>query len=274
MRTRHLHDLTSGELHFVVEHRHFLYAGHESSFCEQLAEVITTRFRREPYHVQLAILHSAGFVRRASDAALAALTDALKQLEPNDFHLFISTSIIEALKLLGGLEEDAEEARGGIRDQLHAALDGKDEEDTFEQALSIYVTQFDHPLDGIYCEEVNALSDIEKKRLVTRAFQADSVRHSLSLKWLATAVADEDDPSDAPLFVRYARYPEINPHWQDEIAVFVLATRFLARHEVELPQTPADDDRQRCFVHLREIVRYAEVRSQAALIAAAVAWGA
>ncbi|SFB57080.1 IstB-like ATP binding protein [Rhizobium sp. NFR07] len=274
MRSKHLIDLTSGELHFVVEHRHSLYAGHESSFCEELAEVITARFRREPYHVQLVILHAAGFVRRASDAALATLTEALQQLEPNDFHLFISTSIIEALKLLGALDEEAEEAREGIRDQLCAALNGEDDEDTFEQALSIYVAQFDHPFDGIYCEEVNGLSDIEKKRLVTRAFRADSVRHSLSLKWLATAVADEDDPSDAPLFVRYARYPEINPHWQDEIAVFVLATRFLARHGVELPETPTDDDRQRCFVHLRDIVRYAEIRSETALSAAAAAWEA
>jgi hypothetical protein len=274
MRSKHLIDLTSGELHFVVEHRHFLYAGHESSFCEELAEVITARFRREPYHVQLAMLHAAGFVRRASDAALATLTEAIQQLEPNDFHIFISTSIIEALKLLGALDEDAEVAREGIKDQLRAVLDGDEEQDTFEQALSIYVAQFDHPFDGIYCEEINALSDIEKRRLVTRAFQADSVRRSMSLKWLATAVSEDDDPSDAALFIRYARYPEINPHWQDEIAVFVLATRFLARHGVELPETPADDDRQRCFIRLREIVSYAEVRSQAALIAAAVAWEA
>ena len=73
---------------------------------------------------------------------------------------------------------------------------------------------------------------------------------------------------------RYARLPEINPHWQDEIAVFVLATRFLARHGVELPETPTDDDRQRCFVHLRDIVRYAEIRSETALSAAAAAWEA
>ncbi|OAV57302.1 hypothetical protein A6U98_35350 [Rhizobium sp. WYCCWR10014] len=274
MRSKHLMDLTSGELHFVVEHRQSLYAGHESSFCEELAEVITARFRREPYHVQLAILHAAGFVRRASDEALATLTEAIQQLEPNDFHIFISTGIIEALKLLGALDEEAEEAREGIKDQLRAALDGEDEEDIFEQALSVYIAQFDHPFDGIYCEEINGLSDIEKKRLVTRAFQADSVRRSMSLKWLATAVADEDDPSSAPLFIRYARYPEINPHWQDEIAVFVLATRFLARHGVELPETPTDDDRQRCFVRLRDIVRYVEIRSEAALSGAAAAWEA
>lgn len=274
MRTKHLIELTSGELHFAVEHRHFLYAGHESSFCEQLAEVISTRFRREPYHVQLAILHAAGFVRRASESALATLTEALRQLEPNDFHLFISTSIIEALKLLGALDEDAEEAREGIKDQLRQALGGEDEEHTFQQALSVYIAQFDHPFDGIYCEEINALSDIEKKRLVTRAFQAESVRHSMSLKWLATAVSDEDDPSDVTLFARYAHYPEINPHWQDEIAVFVLATRFLARHGIELPETPTDDDRQRCFMRLRDIVIYAEVRSQAASDTAAAAWDA
>jgi len=273
MRSKHLMDLTSGELHFVVEHRHFLYAGHESSFCEQLAEVITARFRREPYHVQLAILHAAGFVRRASEEALATLTEVLRELEPHDFHIFISTSIIEALKLLGALDDDAEEAREGIKHELRAVLDGK-EEDTFEQALSIYIAQFDHPFDGIYCEEINALSDIEKKRLVTRAFRADSVRHSMSLKWLATAVSEEDDPSDAPLFIRYARYPETNPHWQEEIAVFVLATRFLARHGVALPETPTDDDRQRCFVRLRDIVSYVEVRSEAASSAAGAAWEA
>ncbi|WP_431673658.1 NERD domain-containing protein [Rhizobium leguminosarum] len=274
MRTKHLMDLTSGELHFVVEHRHSLYAGYESSFCEELAEVITARFRREPYHVQLAIMHAAGFVRRASDAALATLIEALQKLEPNDFHIFISTGIIEALKLLGALDDEAEEAREGIRHELRAVLEGEDEEHIFEQALSIYIAQFDHPFDGIYCEEINALSDIEKRRLVTRAFRADSIRHSMSLKWLATAVSEEDDPSDGPLFVRYARYPEINPHWQDEIAVFVLATRFLARHGVELPETPTDDDRQRCFVHLRDIVSCVEVRSQEVLSAAAAAWEA
>ncbi|MUZ65412.1 NERD domain-containing protein [Agrobacterium vitis] len=274
MRSKHLMDLTSGELHFVVEHRHFLYAGHESSFCEQLAEVITARFRREPYHVQLAILHAAGFVRRASEEALSTLTEALQQLEPNDFQIFISTSIVEALKLLGALDDDAEEAREGIKHELRAVLEGKDEEHTFEQALSIYIAQFDHPFDGIYCEEINALADIDKKRLVTRAFQAYSVRHSMSLKWLATAVSEKDDPSDASLFNRYARYPETNPHWQDEIAVFVLATRFLARHGVTLPETPTDDDRQRCFVRLRDIVSYVEVRSEAALSAAAAAWEA
>jgi len=274
MRNKNLIDLTSGELHFVIEHRHFLYAGHESTFCVQLAEVITARFRREPYHVQLAILHAAGFIRDASDASLATLIEALQQLQPDDFHLFISSSITEALKLLGALDDEAEEAREGIKAQLREALDGKDNEDAFEDALAVYVAQFDHPFDGIYCEEINALSDIDKKQLNRRAFQAASVRHSTSLKWLATAVASEDDPLDSPLFVRYAHYPEVNPFWQDEVAVFVLATRFLARHRVEFPATQANDDYQRCFVCLRDIVSYVENSSQKASLIAASAWEA
>jgi hypothetical protein len=136
------------------------------------------------------------------------------------------------------------------------------------------VAQFDHPFDGIYCEEINALSDTEKKRLMIRAFQADSIRQSISLKWLATAVSDADAPSDAPLFARYARYPEINPHWQDEVATFVLATRFLARHGVTLPDTPMNDDLQRCFKHLRDIIAYVEIRSPEAMQLAASAWNA
>ncbi|QYA12023.1 hypothetical protein [Rhizobium sp. AB2/73] len=274
MRERHLMDLTSGELLFAVEHRHLLYVDHETSFCEQLAQVIEKRFRCEPYHVQLAILHAAGFVRRASDAAHAILVDALQQLDPNNFHPFISSSMVEALKLLGALDEDAEDARDGIRTQLRAALDEDDGEDVFEEALAVYSAQFDHPYDSIYCEEINALSDVETKRLISRAFQAGSIRSSLSLKWLATAVSDADDPADVPLFVRYARYPEINPHWQDEIATFVLAVRFLSRHRVPLPDTPEENDLQRCFKHLRGIIACVETGSEDARKLATTSWDA
>ncbi|NNG05351.1 MAG: AAA family ATPase [Inquilinus sp.] len=274
LRQRSLIDLTSGELHFAVEHRYLLYSGHETSFCEQLAEVIEARFRREPYHVQLAILQAAGFVRGASDAALARLTEAIKQLDSNSFHLFISTSIVDALKMLGALDDDAEAAREGIKNQLRAALDGDDDEDSFEQALTVYTGQIDHPFDSIFCEEVHALSTDDRKRLVTRAFCAESIRRSLSLKWIATEVSDSDDSMDAPLFARFARCPEANPYWQDEIATFVLATRFLARHGVALPAVPMDNESERCFAHLRDIVVYAEVRSPEAMQAAITAWDA
>ncbi len=274
LRQRSLIDLTSGELHFAMEHRDLLYSGHETSFCEQLAEVIEARFRYEPYHVQLAILHAAGFVRGASDLALARLTEAITQLDANRFGVFISTSIVEALKLLGALDDDAESAREGIRDQVRGALGGDDNEDSFEQALTVYGAQFDHPFDHVFWEEVHALSASDKRRLVTRAFRAESIRKSLSLRWVAMELSEYDDPKDAHFFASYSRCPEIHPQWQDEIATFVLGTRFLARHRVALPTAPTDTVGQRCFAHLREIVVSAEIRSSEAIRAASQAWDA
>ena len=59
-----LKEMSSGQLHFFLENRRAFF-GHDDDvhIAEELICLLRDRFRWEPYHVQLVILHAAGFVR-------------------------------------------------------------------------------------------------------------------------------------------------------------------------------------------------------------------
>lgn len=107
--------LTSGQLHFYLENRHaFFGAGERGKFAEELIFVLRERFSHEPYHVQLAALSAVGFAREAPDEVLAELVETINNLDVPQHNWAINSSIIDALGILGALEDDAENAREGI----------------------------------------------------------------------------------------------------------------------------------------------------------------
>lgn len=272
LQNRSLLELTSGELYAVTERTWLFCEGDDDNFCRQLADIIETRLSAEPYHVQLSLLHNAGFVRDASDAATNRLVEAIQSLDTNDLGLVISTSVVDALKHLGALDDEAEEARTSIKDQVASAVLAPEDEDARETALWIYGSQFDHPYDHIFCEEIAALAPEQKQILLLRAFSADRLRQSFSLMFIMREIAEQDSPAHAPLFSRFAVSPQTNPMWQDEIGSFVLATRFLIRHVVALPNAPLGSDNEKCFSFLRDIVAAVESRTSEANELAAAAW--
>lgn len=272
LRKKPLTDLSPGQLYFALEHRHLLYVGHETSFGQQLTELIEASFDQRPYHVQLAILQAAHFLHDAAELVRARLTQALEQLEPNKFNLFVSSSIVDALKSLGALDVEAEESRDGIRAQIYGALEDEDSESSFDQALTVYVAQFDHPFDSIFAEEVAALSEKQKRKLLVRAFCSKHVRQSLAFNWIARELSTADDPADVPLFAAYARSPEVNSFWQDEIRTFVLAVRVLARHGATLPAAPTETQHQQCFACLRAIIVSVEAHRSGSEQPATASW--
>lgn len=252
--------LTSGQLHFYLERRHvFTPEDGVDDMADGLARLIVARFRFEPYHVKLAILHAAGFVRWASREPIEALLDAIQAIDANREHIFVSTSIVEALRFLGGLDDSAEEAREGIRAELERASGDLEADDVLDLALTVYVASFDHPYSGVYSEEFNALSDARRHIVIRRALSNEAARTSMSLSWLVRELAAFGDPADAPVMEKFAGLPDRhNSVPQEEWAAFAMATRFLGRHGLDLPDVVGEGNAARAIILIRSLVYAAD----------------
>lgn len=271
---RSLVGLTSGELLFVLKQRHEMFGKEDiTRFTHELTEVLRTRWRYEPYHVRLELLHIVGFVRDAEETVKAALIEAINGLEIHASNWALNSSVIDALKILGALDDEGEEQRAAIHDEVAAVIGEADSDDIREQALSVYTRMFDHPFDWIYAEEVYSLPEDTQRLLYRRAFQANGIGDSMSVRYLAERIVEYEEPSDVPLFSNLAQLPsQTNPMSQDEMAAFALAVRFLARHVAPLPAADAENDAQECMVLVRTLVYAAESGRDADLKEARVAW--
>ncbi|MDR3471236.1 MAG: NERD domain-containing protein [Devosia sp.] len=271
-----LPELTSGELHFSLRQRHELFGQQDrAAFAEQLITVLQTRWKYEPYHVRLELLHVVGFVRDVDSDIIAELMTAIKGLEIHPSDWALNSIVVDALKILGALDDEGEGQRDSIQAEVARAIRDPDCEETRDLALSVYSRMFDHPFDSIYAEEVYGLSDEDRWRLTRRAFAAAQVRDSMSVKWLADEIAEYNDPTDAPLFARLSAMPsQTNPMSQDEMAAFVLSVRYLARHGTSLPVAAVENDAQRVMTEIRTLVYAAESGRTTNLALAALSWNA
>ena len=269
-----LAEMSSGQLHFFLENRRAFF-GHddEGRFAKELIYLLRERFRWEPYHVQLAALHAVGFARRAPDETLERLVEAIGALDVNPNNWAINSGIIDALKILGAIDDQGDQIREQIKRELDSVLG--DDEDAVDKdlALSLCLRMFDHPFDSIYAEEIFELDENRRRQLYRRALRDSDIKRCMSLVWLSRQVASFEDVTDAPLFQALAKLPDpSNPFRQEEWGGFVLATRFLGRHGAEIPpiygETPAD----RCLTEIRMLIYAAESRRQPDLEDARLAW--
>jgi hypothetical protein len=250
--------MSSGQLHFFLKNGHAFFNHNEGRFAEELIHLLRERFRWEPYHVQLDILYAVGFARSAPDETLARLVEAINALEVSPTNWAINSSIIDALKILGAIDED-DETRNQIRRELDSVLG--DDEDTVEKdlALSLCLRMFDHPYDSIYADEIFQLNEALRRRLYRRALGASDIKQCTSLFWLSRQVASFGDAADAPLFWPLAGLPDpSNPFAQEGWAGFAVATRFLGRHGSGLPPIVGDMPADRCLADIRTLIYAAE----------------
>jgi len=269
-----LAEMTSGQLHFFLENRRSLFGGDdEGRFAEELIYVMRERFRWEPYHVQLAALQAVGFAREAPKKTVQQLVEAINALDVSRTNWAINTCIIDALKVLGALDDEGDDARAQIKRELASVL--VDDEAMVDKnlALSICVRMFDHPFDWIYGEEIHELDENRRRRLYRRALAAPDINCCMSSAWLTLQVASYEDSTDALLLQPLAKLPESsNPFPQEEWGRFVLATRFLGRHGAELPQIDSEDPAPHCLANIRTLIYAAESRRGPDIEAARLAW--
>jgi hypothetical protein len=254
-----LAEMSSGQLHFLLENRSTFFGyDEEGRFAEELIYLLRERFRWEPYHVQLAILYAVAFARNAPDETLARLVDAINGLEVSPANWGINSSVIDALKWLGAIDE-SDETRNQIRHELYSVL-GDDEGNVDKDlALSLCVNMFDHPYDWIYGEEILQLDEALRRRLYRRAFGASGIKRSMSLGWLSRQIASFDDAGDAALLWPLASLPDpSNSFPQEEWAGFTVAARFLGRHGSGLPSIDGEMAADRCLADIRTLIYAAE----------------
>jgi len=266
--------LTSGGLHYVLEHCYSLLAPEDGEWlARELLAVLRQRWRDEPYHVHLAILNAVSFLRDAKQETRDELIEALNALDVHPSNWGTNSIMIDALKALGALDDEAESQRESIRAEFTSVLVAADNEETFDRALSLYTRRFDHPYDFIYGEEFHALPKDDQRRLLGCAFQAPELGNSMSLLWVAQEVAEYEDPADGRFFERFARLPSrTNPFFQFEMGAFILAVRFLGRHGLPLPATAPEGDVARCLCAIQSLVYAAEAKYDTAHHTVREAW--
>jgi hypothetical protein len=268
-----LEELTSGQLHFFLQGRRHFFDREDECLAEHLIYLFRERFRWEPYHVQLVMLDSVGYARLASQEVKDRLVEAISAIEVSAGNWGISSSIVDALKMLGALDEGAEESRTEVRAEIAFALVDDGRSVNCELALALCVKMFDHPYDSIYAEEIYDLEEEMRRRLYRRAIQAPGVRRSMSLNWLVEQVASFGNSLDAVLLQPLTGLPSrINPFPQEEWGAFAAATRFLGRHHGELEPVEAATVEERCLIEIRSLIYLAEAGGEGSVAAVRQAW--
>ncbi|WP_331375410.1 NERD domain-containing protein [Sinorhizobium chiapasense] len=268
-----LEELTSGQLHFFLEARRVFFDGNDSEFAEHLIYLFRERFRWEPYHVQLVMLNSIGYARWAPQGVLERLIEAINSLEVNPANWAINSSVIDALKILGALDVEAEDSRAQVKAELASVL--VDDEDAVDNdlALSLCLRMFDHPFDSIYGEEIYKLDEELRRRLYRRALRASNIKSSTNLDWLAREVASFGDCTDAALLRPLTALPSrTNPFPQEEWGSFATATRFVGRHHAELEPLEPTTSEEDCLIAIRFLIYAVEAKRPADAEEARLAW--
>lgn len=247
--------LSSGELYFVLESQSVSYWRDKVWFAEEIINIVTNRLRYEPYHVKLSILSNSYIDASLGQDIINRLIEAIEGVDPNTLGVWGGSIIFDALGALGGLEQEAESYREYVKNEVKMALDGEGSDSSYEKALGVYDAIYDHPYSRIFDEELYSLPLSSLHKLYRRALRAPSSKQSFGLTSLAGEVAQIDDSGDCNIFSQFAELPTKSHVFpQNEIAVFVLAVRFLARHGHPLPPVEITDGIDLCFDALRKII--------------------
>jgi hypothetical protein len=184
-----------------------------------LPTLIRERWAYAPYHLRLDLMEAARCCWDCSEEEKDQIIEALNDIETNN--IFISTSIIDALKSLGAIEGiDYEET---VKSEIEQVLSDPDNPEKWSLARSIYNSQFDHPYDSVYCEVLHELTDSKRKKLLSMAVRAkDDFRMFVTCMIIDLAIY-KDKKSGKYIEHWTELPPKDDPMPQDSVGVFVVS---------------------------------------------------
>ena len=225
MRKMQARELSAGQLYL------FFGLGRGADIAASfLARTIDKHWNAAPYHLRLALLDSAAFCRSIGDCADQAELISMIESLPEQSDPFLGSAILDTLQMLGALDDDAEEHRDVVVQNIQDCLARPASRKRQAQALGIYCSQFDHPYSSAYGEVVQKLSAQDRKTLLEMAAEGASDT-SLWLVPLLLDLASIGDPSCCEIFKRWTVLPPPENRFDpgNDIEAFIVAHIALAR---------------------------------------------
>lgn len=268
-----IEDMTSGQLYFYLNMRHHFREKGPDDFARELIFLFSERFPWEPYHVQLDMLHSVGYASKASQSVLQQLVTAINSLDVHPTNLGINSSIVDALKMLGAIDDEGENTRADVKAQIAEAVGATENEEIYDLALRLYASMTDHPFDWIFAEEIHELEENQQHLLFRRAMKSRNTGRSMETDWLAKRISSYQDPTDVALFQPFTKCPDpADPFQQGVWSTFILATRFIAKHSGELEFSEPETVEERCFRDVQLLLFATEAKNNGKNVDTSAPW--
>ena len=208
----------------------------EASIAGLLPSVLDRLWRGAAYHLRLELMYAARSASwGATDAERCNLIAALEGL-PETENVIISTTIIEALKALGALDELEAEHTDVVRANIRRVFADQANPDMAALAHGIWYGQFDHPYDGAYCQAVSELSADDRKTLLTVAARGTELDAPF-VSALIIDLAGFNDPALGGVIGKWTELPPVQCAMrQDALGNFAVAHIALGRLGCALPE--------------------------------------
>ncbi len=164
------------------------------------------------------------------------LIDAIKKMHSETQNVWLSTYIYDALSLLGELEDDADEYKNVVNDEINNLLLFPEDKDACEKAAGIYICQYDHPYTSSYINAIGELTTDKKEIFFEMALQGShSPLFTISLVLDAYKILGL---KALKYIIRWTKTPfEAVSFPQDSLALYIIAFLLLGEGEYPLPKT-------------------------------------
>jgi hypothetical protein len=259
-------DLSLGQVYVLLRlARDHFYA--EPNSAVVVINLLDKLWGRAPYHLKLDLLDSIHACGYADEEVRRKAIDAVERLPDNE-HILVSSSIVDALQALGALQSDEDEHVDTVRNEVARILGAKQQasgqRDPFEPnptetevdnlAHSVWFRQFDHPYSGAYYRFIEQMIPADKRRLLLRA-AAGAGEYASSNTILIEQLADFGGSDVIQAIVRWLSLPPTNSSRpQQAIEDFVIAHIATARLGGDLPDR-GDREASQAAENLRVVGR-------------------
>lgn len=187
-----------------------------------------------PYHLQLDAIDFCVYLRNVDDVVKARLIDALEK-SLDKLGVMMNSIILEALKGLGALEAEEENYVAVVQREIDWALSESSPQADAE-AWRLFSSQFDHPYDGTYWQQIQDLADDRKKQLLFKACRGAGTEYVSFVGILIRQLSGFGDPEVAEAIEPWLNLPSkksVLP--QDAIEAYLAAHEGMGKLKVPLP---------------------------------------
>ena len=195
------------------------------NFENILPKILEEKWRILPYQLLIELLDIAHRSADFSETQKEELLMAIQSIDSTN--IWISTSVVDALKSLGGIEDCGYEATVNL--ELEKIFSDTNNPENWQLAQAMYNRQFDHPYDHIYWKVLNELSALKKKQFLIMAvrYKDDFQMFVGSMIMDLFEFADKETAQYIEHWIELASRPQMMP--QDIVKVFVIAYTILGQ---------------------------------------------